>query len=288
MLSFCLRRQDVVKVGTAAIRTLLIPAETARCPIVGPSPQFFVIEAQSLGFSDPGDTVEFRPEKDCPVLSIPSPKLFALEQAPFRAAVRKVLRTSAPLSAPRVALLRAWRNKIGAAGRQFSRGGSSGGSLLVLRAGEQPANADAGGGGAQKDATASTEEARRTKRDRFSVAGGGLEASLRMDKDGAVVLGGKGPPAEMPTDTWRYRKCMCAPEFSRYLSEDDCFWICVRQAVLTETVTGMFQVFDERAVRLLANSLRLTRRGIWRSLTKAVDGGGFVAGFLGWFADLIE
>jgi len=30
------------------------------------------------------------------------------------------------------------------------------------------------------------------------------------------------------------------------------------------------------------------RRGTWRSLTKAVDGIGFVAGFLGWFADKLD
>eukprot|EP00168_Porphyra_purpurea_P018884 TRINITY_DN723_c0_g1_i13.p4 TRINITY_DN723_c0_g1~~TRINITY_DN723_c0_g1_i13.p4 ORF type:complete len:187 (-),score=48.83 TRINITY_DN723_c0_g1_i13:1728-2288(-) len=58
--------------------------------------------------------------------------------------------------------------------------------------------------------------------------------------------------------------------------------------MLDETVTGMFQVFDERAVRLLSNTLRLMRRSVWRSLTKAVDGVGSVVGFLCWLSDVID
>jgi len=292
VLSFGLRRQDVVKVGTAAIKTLRIPAETARCPICGPSPEFVVIDAQSLGCSDPDDTVPFRPAEDCPVLNIPAPKLCVLEHAPLRAAVTKVLRTSAPLTAPQVALLRAWHNQIGAAGRPSPEAAAAEVFFRFFPLGrEQPASADAGSGGAQDNAAPSTDTGRPAKRGRFEIAGGGLEASLRLDKDGAVVLGGKGPPAKKTSDTWRNRKGLCAPDFDRYPRDDDGLWICVRpflQAMLTETVSGIFQAFDERAVRLLANTLRLMRRGVWRSLTKAVDGVGFVAGFLGWFADLID
>jgi len=106
-----------------------------------------------------------------------------------------------------------------------------------------------------------------------------------------VVLGGKRPVAKTPADSWRNRKGLCAPAFDIYSREDDGLWICVRpflHAMLTETVKGMFQTFDERAVRLLSKTLRIMRRGSWRSLTKAVDGIGFVPGFLGWFVDKLD
>jgi len=299
VLSFGLRRQDVVKLGTAAIKTFRIPAETARCPLCGPSPEFIVIDAQALGCSDPDDTTPFRPAEDCPVLNIPAPKLCVIERAPLRATISQVLRTATPLTTPQVDLLRSWHDTIGAPGRSTPEAAAAELFFRFFPFGrDQPANAPMPGGvpcasGSSAPTSAAetlAEGERPTKRGRLSAAGG-LEAALRLDKDGAVVLGGKGPLAKMPTATWRNRSGHCAPAFDRYPSDDDGLWICVRpflQAMLTETVTGMFQSFDERAVRLLANTLRLMRRGAWRSLTQAVDGVGFVAGFLGWFANLID
>lgn len=56
-------------------------------------------------------------------------------------------------------------------------------------------------------------------------------------------------------------------------------WICVRRFLhdlLTETVTGMFQSHNEKAVRLLANTMRLKPREEWRSFMAAADGVGFI------------
>ena len=299
VLSFTLRRQDVVKIGTAAIKTFRIPAESARCPLCGPSPEFIVIDAQALGCSDPDDTTPLRPVEDCPVLNIPAPKLCTIEHAPLRMAISKILRTSSPLTAPQVDLLRSWHDKVGAPGPPTVEAAAATVFFRFFPFGREPSVGQTapgaphqGGdcGAAEGDDARPDESGRPPKRAR-TAAGGRLEAALRMDKDGNLVLGGTGPPAKKPTDTWRNRTGHCAPAFGRYPREDDGLWICVRpflQAMLTETVTGMFQAFDERAVRLLANTLRLMRRGTWRSLTKAVDGVGFVAGFLGWFADLID
>jgi len=295
VMSFALRRQDVVKLGTAAIKTFHIPAETARCTLCGPSPEFIVIDAQSLGCSDPDDTTPFRLAEDCPVLSIPAPKLCVLENAQLRAAITKVLRTSAPLTAAQATLLRTWRDKIVASGRPSPEAAAAEVFFRFFPIGrEQVVNSEMRRSRATRvgssSAAAPIEAERPAKRGRSS-AGGGLEAALRVDKDGAIVLGGKGPLAKTPAETWRDRTSMCAPAFDRYPRNDDGLWICVRpflQAMLTETVSGMFQAFDERAVRLLANTLRLMRRGTWRSLTTAVDGVGFVAGFLGWFAEQLD
>jgi len=249
--SFSLRRQDVVKLGTAAIKTLHIPAETARCPLCGPSPEFIVIDAQSLGCSDPDVTVPFRPGEDCPVLNIPAPKLCVLERAPLRSAVTKVLRTSAPLTTAQASLLRSWHEQIGAPGRPSPEAAAAELFFLFFPLGhEEPDDEDAGdGAGAKIDAgTVATSAAsgRPAKRRRGS-ASSNLEAALRLDKDGAVVLGGKGPAAKKPADSWRNRKGFCAPAFDIYSRDDDGLWIYVRpflQAMLTETVTGMFQAFD--------------------------------------------
>jgi len=295
VLSFSLRRQDVVKLGTAAIKTFRIPAETARCPLCGPSPEFIVIDAQSLGCTDPDDTTPFRPAEDCPVVNIPAPKLCLPEHAPLRVAVTKVLRTATPLTTAQAALLRSWHEKVGTPGGQGPEAAAAAVFFRFFPLGrKQTAGTIVGdGGGAsnrQSAAVAHDTDEHPSKRSRFN-APSGLEAALRVNKDGDVVLGGKGPPAKKPTDSWRDRKGLCAPAFDRFPREDDGVWIFVRpflQAMLTETVTGMFQAFDERAVRLLANTLRLMPRGAWRSLTKAVDGVGFVAGFLGWFADLVD
>lgn len=51
--------------------------------------------------------------------------------------------------------------------------------------------------------------------------------------------------------------------------------------MLAETVSSMFHGHDERAVRLAANTFRIMKAGMWRKVTKALDGVGFVASFVG-------
>lgn len=51
---------------------------------------------------------------------------------------------------------------------------------------------------------------------------------------------------------------------------------------------GMFTGFNERAIRLVANTMRLKSRGAWRFMTEALDGVGFVSSFVGHFADEMD
>lgn len=89
---FSLRRQDVVKLGTAMLRVFMIPPETARCFICGPNPELIVIDRQALGCTDPGDVHPARDDAECPVLDISASNLCVLESAALRAAICKVLR----------------------------------------------------------------------------------------------------------------------------------------------------------------------------------------------------
>jgi len=154
VLSFSLRHQDVIKLGTAAIKTLHISAETARCPLCGPSPELIVIYAQSLGCSNPDDTAPFRPGEDCPVLNIPAHKLCVLERAPLRSAVTNVLRTSAPLTTAQASLFRSWHEQIGAPGRLSPEAAVAELFFRFFPLGhEQPEDTDEGdGAGAKMDA----------------------------------------------------------------------------------------------------------------------------------------
>ncbi|OSX79158.1 hypothetical protein BU14_0085s0009 [Porphyra umbilicalis] len=115
--AFTLRRQDVVKLGTAVIRTFNVPSETACCTICGHNPTFIDIDAQLLGCTDPDNVPSVRPALKSPVLDIPSHKLCIVEKAPLRAAIEKVRRTAAPLTAPQVGLLQDWHATISAHGR---------------------------------------------------------------------------------------------------------------------------------------------------------------------------
>jgi len=63
--AFPLRRSDVVKLGTAIMKTFEIPPQSGQCPLCGPNPAFIVIDAQALGCSDPDDTSPLRPGKNC-------------------------------------------------------------------------------------------------------------------------------------------------------------------------------------------------------------------------------
>jgi len=291
--SFALRRQDVVKLGTSAIRTFRIPPETGRCPICGPNPDFIVIDAQSLGCTDIEDTVPLRPSENCPVLDIPAAKMCIVETPALRAAINKVLRSSAPLTSAQVTLLRSWKKKAEELGRLSPEAAGAAMFFHFFPLGKElpavPAVADAanvGGVTAPADASSTDEPvAKRVKTERT------LESALRLDEDGNVVLGGKGARAKLPTETWRDRTGICAPNFGRYPRVDDGVWICVRpflQAMLTEAATSMFQRKEELRVSLLANTMRLHGGGDWREIMDVVDDVGFLASFLGRFADEMD
>jgi len=299
VLAFALRRQDVVKLGTAYIKALYIPPETAQCPKCGPNPPFVVIDAQSLGCTDHADTKPLRPTEDCPVLDIPASKLCILGSAPLREAISKVLRTSTPLTAAQEALLRTWASTLltptrrlpasVAAARLFFR-------FFPLGTSEPRAPPSRGGGTASTagNATASAATAsgeRPPKRSRATEVNSSAEIALRSDGDGGLVLGGKGPLAKKPAETWRDRTGVCRPAFGRYPRDDDGVWICVRpflQSLLTETVAGMFTSFNERAIKLIANTMRIKTRGTWRAMTEALDGVGFVSSFVGLFSEEMD
>lgn len=298
--SFRLRRQDVVKLGTAAIRTFAVPPETARCPTCGPNPEFVVIDGQALGCSDPDDVNPIRPSVNCPVLDIPAPMLCVLPDAPLRAAIDKVLRGTTPLTATQERLLRDWASQVRPVGRHSP---AAAGAYVFFRffpLGDDPtgraagkdservrADADRGDDAEVADDVGGDEAALRKKGQHERV----LEEAVREDDDGNLVLGGKGCAPKKPAETWRDRKGLCVPNFNEFPREDDGLWICVRpflQAFLTEGLTGMFQSHDERAVRLFANTLRLGSGSAWREMTEAVDGVGFVASFIGCVGDSLE
>jgi len=300
VLSFALRRQDVVKLGTAMLRTFVIPSEAAVCPICGPNPEFVVIDGQALVCTDPDDANPARHEEEVPVLDIAASVLCVVQSPQLRAAISKVLRSSAALTAPQTLLLDAWHKTIAvsdrtcaetAAARLFFRffpfgskeGGSGVGASGTPTGPATPAlKAAASAATAVGDATADAQQARPST---------SLEAKLRKDEDGNLTLGGKGTPAKLSLDSWRDRVGHCAPNFYRYPKRDDGAWLHVRpflQALVCETVTGMFQGHDEPAARLLANSLRLQDAGKWRDVTDAIDGILFLTNFVGWFADEID
>jgi len=305
--AFGLRRQDVVKLGTAALRVFLIPAETGRCPICGPSPKFVVIDAQALGCTDPEDACPQRLDMDCPVLDVPTAKLCILTQPSLRAAVYKVLRSAAPLTQPQAQQLRTWHASMLTVGRRSVERAAA---ILFFRffplGSEQAASGgDTGGAGDKKpaeDKVASnakaaaeemgaveyTQRGRRKKRPRVDTS---LEAALREDEDGNLILGGDGKPVKKPAETWRDRTGLCSPDFTKIPRDDDGGWICVipfLQAMLAESVSGMFQGHNEKALKLLADKLRLEGADEWPMASAAADGVGFVASFLGFFSQELE
>jgi len=301
------RRQDVVKLGTAAARAISIPPESARCPICGPNPAFIVIDAQSIGCTDTDNVRPLRPTENCPVLPIDASKLCILHNAALRVAVDKVLSSSKPLTPTQEQHLREWdgtrttnaRPSVEAAAanvffRFFPLGSSSpvdaSGAVkdeVVVKDGVgDDASSGSSEAGDSDGASARARKARRVQRgDR------GLEASLRQDEDGNLVLGKKGKRVKLPAETWRDRVGICAPNFASHARDDDGAWLCIRpflKAMLAETATGMFQSYDEEAVRLLGDSLRFQDPEKWRDVTKAVDGVGFVASFIGMLDEEME
>jgi len=300
VFSFSLRRQDVVKLGTAMLRTFVIPAEAACCPICGPNPEFVVIDGQALVCTDPDDANPARHEEEVPVLDIAASVLCVVQSAQLRAAISKVLHSSTALTAPQTLLLDAWHKTIAvndrtcaetAAARLFFRFfpfGTKDGGAGVKANGSLAVPAPAVGKSASPPATT---VGGATADSEGQTASTSLETKLRKDDDGNLTLGGKGVPAKLPSDSWRDRVGHCAPDFESYPKREDGAWLHIRpflQALLGETVTGMFQGHDEAAARLTANSLRLQGVGKWRDLTEAADGIGFLANFVGWFASEID
>ena len=288
VLSFSLRRQDVVKLGTMAIRTIRIPPGTGRCPRCGPSPAFVVIDAQALGCSDADSANPFRLADDCPVLDIPASNLCIIKKSALRVSILKVLRSSTPLTPTQVELLREWHGLISTIARPTPEAAAA---IVFFRFFPLGVEAPAGlaappaAAAAPPPAQPAAEDlGPRRKRARL---GSTLEDALRLDAAGNTVLGGSGPPAKKALETWRDRTGICAPAFKEYARSDDGVWICVRpflQAMLAETVTGMFLHKDTEPVTLLANTLRLMSKDAWKKLTKAIDDVGFLTSFLGRFA----
>jgi len=291
VLSFQLRRQDVVKLGTMAIRKLRIPPATGRCPKCGPSPDFIFIDAQALGCSDVDNANPFRPSEDCPVLDIPASNLCVVQHPALRAAILEVLRSSTPLTPAQVGLLRTWRDSITTIGRPTPAATAAAIFFRFFPLGVEAPAAAAAAAAPPVAAPAAEEvvpsaDAEEPRRKRARV-GSTLEVALRLDAAGNTMLGGSGPPAKNSRETWHDRTGTCAPAFKEYARSDDGVWICVRpflQAVLAETVTGMFVKKDTEPVTLLADTLRLMHKDAWKKLTKAVDDVGFLTSFLGRFA----
>jgi len=298
---FELRRQDVVKLGTVALRTFVIPPESARCPICGPNPRFIVIDAQAIGCTDANDVHAYRPGENCPVLSIDNAKLCILDNAALRAAVEKVLRHAKQLTPTQIRALAEWRQRT-STGRHLTVEGAA--ATLFFRffplGEETPAASSVATGkrrvveGASGDASGRASPMADNADSDEEMEGeptGTLEDAVREDEEGNLVLGGPGKKPAKSLETWRDRIGTCAPDFSRYARDNDGVWQAAMpflRAMLAESATGMFQSHDERAVRLLADSLRFQDPGKWRDVTKAVDGVGFVASFIGMMNEEME
>eukprot|EP00170_Pyropia_yezoensis_P001102 contig_5033_g1106 len=285
-----------------AARSFFIPPETAQCPICGPDPEFIVIEAQAIGCTDPDDVHAFRPGEDCPVLPIEASKLCILEQAALRAAVDKVLRGCKALTEPQERVLRTWHQLSIFAGQPSPAAAAA---LLLFRffplepsSGQQGLAPPATGTGLNEDGDVDSGSSTdpdetftsRQARKKFDE-GRTLEDAVKEDADGSLVLGGAGKAPQPVQETWQDRTGVCAPSFSHYSRDDDGVWVCILpflQAILAETPTGMLQAHDEKAVGLFADALRFKGREYWRSVTKAVDGVGFITSFIGLLGDELD
>lgn len=298
---FSFRRQDVVKIGTAMLRSFLIPPETSICSICGPNPDFIIIDGQALGCTDPDDVCPARDEEECPVLDIPATKLCVVEDAGLRAAIIKDIRTSTALTNAQVAVLRKWHEKVLTRQQATVKGGAAYLFFKFFPLGDelppaQPPPGDQAAHGQPRpqsgQAAAGADPDSCVSRKRKAVGSSRrLESALRLDADGELTLGGKGPPATKAVETWRDRTGLCAPNFRAFPRDDDGAWLSIvpfLQAFLAETVSGMFHGHDERAIRLVAHTLRLKGAGAWRELTKPLEGVGFVASFMGRFAPNID
>ena len=288
VLSFSMRRQDVVKIGSDMLRTFVIPPETACCPLCGPNPEFVVIDGQALGCTDPDDVNPARLEEEVPVLDIQASALCVVQSPALRAAIAKVLKSSAALTRPQTELLRAWHRTIAVNDRASVEAAAARVFFHFFPFEDRSAN---NGAAPLPSCTSVAETPAAGVAPDVAPSGAGLESKLRTDVDGNLTLGGRGAPAKLPTDSWRERVGHCAPNFGLYSTDDDGAWLHIRpflQAYLGETVSGMFHGHDEKAARLLSNCLRLQVAGKWRDVSEAVDGIGFLTNFLGWFAAVLD
>lgn len=298
---FQLRRQDVVKLGTAMLRIFRIPPETGRCPICGPNPQFIVIDGQALGCTDPDDAQPTRLDEECPVLDVPATKLCIIENAGLRAAINKVLRGSTALTDTQAELLRKWNQDMAVSGRRSAEGAAAYLFFLMFPLNDSPSldkkSAASQGQGStglvESDALAAGVDSKRPRgvKRKPGSADRTLESALRQGADGELTLGGPGAPVVAAPTTWRDRTGICAPNFGSFPRDDDGAWLAIIpffQAMLAETVSGMFHGHDEKAVRLAANTFRIMPVGMWRKVTKALDGVGFVASFVGRMAAQLD
>lgn len=100
-----IRRQDVVNIGAIMQQVIIIPPETACCPICGPNPEFNMIDGQAFGCTDPDDVCLARDGTECTVLNIPGYKVCVLKIAGLLMASIKVLRSPASLTDTQARLL---------------------------------------------------------------------------------------------------------------------------------------------------------------------------------------
>jgi len=287
--SFRLRRQDVVKLGTAAARSFTIPPETARCPICGPNPKFIVIDVQALGSTDLDDTHPVRSGEDCPVLPIYASNLCVVTHALSRDAIDKVLGGAKELTENQVHLLRLWGQERPRRRLPTVEAAAADVFFHIFPVGicAPPAQSGEAEPPAKKAAVISDSAGVAARPEKRM----GLQAALRQDEEGNLVLGGPGKPVNAPVETWRDRVGVCAPAFTKYVRDDERSWhsaVPFLKSTLSDSVKSMFQDDDERAVKLLADALMLQGRDAWREVNKAVDGVGFVASFIGSFADEID
>lgn len=211
-----------------------------------------------------------------------------------------MLRTSAALTGPQTELLRSWHRDMLSHPRPTVEGAAAylffhffPMESVGVPAGEasdvRDKNSDVAGSSGPP-ASMPAESPRDGRRAR-GASQPTLESALRKGPDGELTLGGSGAPLAKVSETWRDRTGPCSPNFSMYARDDDGAWLAALaflQAMLAETVTGMFHGHDERAVRLAAKTLRLKGPRAWRLVTHVLDGIGFVASFVGRMAAVID
>jgi len=259
--SFRLRRQDFVKLGTAAARSFTIPPETAPCPICGPNPKFIGIDVQALGCTDLDDTHPFRSGEDCHVLPIDASKLCVVTHAPLRDAIEKLLGGAKELTENQVHLLRLWAQERPRRRLPTVEAAAADVFFHIFPVGicAPPAPAGEAEPPAKKAAVVSDSAGVAARPEKRM----GLQAALRQDEERNLVLGGHGKPVTTPFETWRDRVGVCAPAFTKYMRDDDRSWhsaVPFLKSMLSDSVTSMFKDDDERAVKLLADALMLQGR----------------------------
>lgn len=227
---FNLRRQDVDKLGTAMLRSFLIPPETGRCPICGSNPEFIVIDGQALGCTDHEDAQPTRPDEECPVLDVPATKLCVIENAGLPAAIGKVLRGSVAVTDIQAELLRKWSRDMAACGRRSVEGAAAYLFFFFFPLSGGPADNHTlarQGPGSQVPAGEKAPSAGDLETPHRGVkrnAGGEqrtLERALRQGPDGELTLGGPGAPVTLDIGTWKDRSEICSPNFRAFPRDDD-------------------------------------------------------------------